>query len=586
MPKNKRKIVFGGKARQIALSTDKALSVRELATSVAACEPAGTSGAYRFKWRYLRESILEKYNGVESDGLSKEERVKAAYEKMLAAEETCKRVNDEGLSVAYGVLEHAREYIRKVIGTEPSYAMFEFASFSSGASTSRKKIQGDPWFKYTSNTQKPLHVTPAGYKYAYALIRQTPLWHQNGGALNITQVMGNHITTVDKSSVIDRPIAKEPDLNMALQRAVGSYFREQLKTVVGIDLNDQSINQRLARVGSEFRSLSTIDLSSASDLISQRIVWELLPSAWHDLLDDLRSKFGQLPNENGKTSWIYWEKFSSMGNGFTFELETLLFAALAYACSKQCNEPLSAQINFHVYGDDIIVPTRTAMYLLPVLEQCGFTPNYKKTFTHGPFRESCGKHYFDGIDVTPFYIKKDINTLPRVIWFLNRLRLWSYDEHMGVCDPSTYQLWLAIRRKFVNDQLLGGRQQASITSVMSPELPRKRLKFVTETKRIGGWRALLRQFNGQTKMRQTSFGVNEVLVRDLYDFVPIYTSIQSTGNSLVDSLIRAEKLSTWDLPPSGKCVVDGLTTIDLTLTRLSVNDDEWEDVLLYSNEYR
>jgi hypothetical protein len=89
-----------------------------------------------------------------------------------------------------------------------------------------------------------------------------------------------------------------------------------------------------------------------------------------------------------------------MGNGFTFPLETLIFFSLAQAC---CESEDYEKVS--VYGDDIIVPVYAVPLLTKVLTSCGFLVNASKSFSSGPFRESCGKDYLLGTDVRPCYIK-------------------------------------------------------------------------------------------------------------------------------------------------------------------------------------
>lgn len=109
-----------------------------------------------------------------------------------------------------------------------------------------------------------------------------------------------------------------------------------------------------------------------------------------------------------------------MGNGYTFELETLIFCALAKAVGADIG------IDTFVYGDDIIVPDRLADDLLAVLRFAGMTPNAKKTFKGAcEFRESCGGDFFLGHDVRPFYIKESIDDPTGWITLANNLWNWS-----------------------------------------------------------------------------------------------------------------------------------------------------------------
>jgi hypothetical protein len=148
----------------------------------------------------------------------------------------------------------------------------------------------------------------------------------------------------------------------------------------------------MAKEGSVSGKYATIDLSAASDNIAYNVVALLFPFEWFRYLADVRSPLyfvrGTAPQK--------YEKFSSMGNGSTFAIETLIFSALCHAAGST---------GFSVYGDDIIIETEFVDILVEALEFLGFSVNQKKSYTSGPFRESCGGNYFDGVDITPFYLR-------------------------------------------------------------------------------------------------------------------------------------------------------------------------------------
>jgi hypothetical protein len=260
-----------------------------------------------------------------------------------------------------------------------------------------------------------------------------PMWwnYIDEGGTRIDEVLGSRVTTVPKDAKTDRPIAVEPCGNMFLQKGIGGLIRKRLRTV-GLNLNQQQVvNQMLAMLGSIDNSLATIDLASASDCVSLGLVRLLLPDDWYAAIAETRSPLGLLPDG----SYILFEKVSSMGNGYTFELESLIFLALAYAVTP------NAQVNVNIaaYGDDLIVPREYAPSLILALEWAGFQVNTRKSFIEGPFRESCGKHYLMGEDVTPIYVKEPINSPERLYWFCNSLRRWATRKES---DSSTvYPAW-------------------------------------------------------------------------------------------------------------------------------------------------
>lgn len=230
-----------------------------------------------------------------------------------------------------------------------------------------------------------------------------------------TLIRANYFFSVLKNAIRNRGCCKEASGAVTLQLNVGGCLRSRLKRV-GIDLDQgQDVHRELARKGSLDSSLATIDLSNASDTVARKLVQLILPDEWFQLLSSLRAPFTRV---DGK--YVRLEKFSSMGNGFTFELETLLFWSLA----ETCVDVLGAPREVSVYGDDIIIPT------WPGLEELirssftffGFTLNEGKSFFDGPFRESCGGDYFNGEAVRPYYQKSYLDEPQEWIALLNGLQ--------------------------------------------------------------------------------------------------------------------------------------------------------------------
>lgn len=209
----------------------------------------------------------------------------------------------------------------------------------------------------------------------------------------------NKVDFVPKTAVTDRSIAIEPTANTFLQKGVDLILRDRLRRW-GYDLKDQSQNQRLAREGSVTGQYATIDLSSASDTISRALVYYLLPSGAYDYLNRIRSPEYQLEGNAG-----VYEKFVSMGNGFCFPLQTLVYAS---ACRAVMRTIRGKVVKHAVYGDDIIIPTDCYDMLLSLLRFCGFLPNPKKSFSKGAFRESCGADWYHGLDVRPVEADKEL----------------------------------------------------------------------------------------------------------------------------------------------------------------------------------
>jgi len=239
------------------------------------------------------------------------------------------------------------------------------------------------------------------------------------------QVVADRITFVPKDIFTDRPIAISASLNMFLQLGVKATLEKALKQV-GVDLTDQSKNQQYAYLGSRDAfngdgtdnqyQFSTIDLASASDTISFEIVRLLLPPEWFCYLCDLRHEFGELGED-----LVKYEKFSAMGNGFTFPLESLIFWAVAKATLEDQGFP-STERDIAVYGDDIIVRYIGAPAVCANLGWCGFLINHEKSFLRGGFKESCGADFFRGQNVRPFYLKQRVLTYRTLYHLANSLQ--------------------------------------------------------------------------------------------------------------------------------------------------------------------
>lgn len=359
----------------------------------------------------------------------------AAMKKFFMAEHRCKRINERfrarrkvrDRSLPYAdVLERARRHIENLIGCEPDMAkMLDKCDFGPGASVG---VHG-PSTHVAQKLSGRWSCTPAAVPYAIAALWKNFQIQEYllGGPIvcldpsvfydrvteKIDYTCANKIICVPKTATIDRTIAIEPLLNGFLQKGVDLHLRERLR-LWGVDLSDQSRNQRLARDGSKggFNPLCTIDLSSASDTISKEIVYELLPKAWYSFLCCIRSTEYEY---KGKRS--VYEKFASMGNGFCFPLETLIFASIVRACYE-----ITGDRDYAVYGDDIIVRQASALLVIEVLNYCGFSTNVEKTFLFGPFRESCGADYFEGEPVRPYYIDEPLKTWPDMYKWLNGIR--------------------------------------------------------------------------------------------------------------------------------------------------------------------
>lgn len=368
--------------------------------------------------------------------------------------------------------------VRDIIGDVPPTDAL-IGAFSGGASTSRKRTSSQPAGKYLGK----VHATRRCYDYFCDYVaEEVPGWLLGGSDFACEVVPGNVLFTVPKKTDIDRVAAKEPDLNMFIQKGVGNHFRNSLRRV-GINLRDQGVNRSLALVGSKHDSLATLDLSSASDSVTTELVATLLPVCWFNLLDTVRCHVTTIDGEEHSN-----EMFSSMGNGFTFELESLLFYSIARTVAYF--RGTSGIIS--VYGDDLIVPRDMSHYFQWVLSYLGFSVNTEKTFHEGAFRESCGGHYLYGDDITPFYIRKPIETVVDVMHVANSLRAWagpsdrvgSWGRLTYVLDCEIEEVWLWLK-DFVPECLWGGGDTSFKYQLVSYDTSHMRVQPETRARSTG-----------------------------------------------------------------------------------------------------
>jgi len=317
----------------------------------------------------------------------------------------------------------------------PDVPFFKDVGWSPGRTTSASGDDVSHFGKYSSAP----HCTVSASEHASRVLDDSPHWKAAacaaGRVLSGNLVQGNVMLTVPKNAKTDRVICYEPHMNIRLQLAVGGYIRERLRREADVKLDDQSINRRRARNGSTSGRLATIDLTMASDTISSELIWELLPIDWACLLDSLRSKTTVLPDGRA----VRVEKFSSMGNGFTFELESLIFYALA---KSQTNGRVT------VMGDDLVVLSRDFDRVAYALELAGFILNRAKSFCDGLFRESCGGHYFGGLDVTPFFVRSLLKDTLDVVLLHNQIREWLQRPLPGFVPRAGVNLLKRLRRYF------------------------------------------------------------------------------------------------------------------------------------------
>jgi hypothetical protein len=251
---------------------------------------------------------------------------------------------------------------------------------------------------------------------------------------------------VPKTKDISRMICVEPSLNMYYQLGLGAILESRLRDYFQIDLKRQpSENRALAYRGSIDSSFSTIDLASASDSISLRLCEEIFPQWFFELLLRLRVSSTMIDQ---KRVGLYM--ISTMGNGFTFPLQTVIFSCLIRAAYSVACIPLERGCtkNWACFGDDIIVEAKAFRYVSRLLTLLGFEMNSTKTFSEGPFRESCGADWFYGQPIRGVYVKS-LASQQDILITINLLNCWSAYTGIPLINGINYLVSCLHRRNNV-----------------------------------------------------------------------------------------------------------------------------------------
>lgn len=223
------------------------------------------------------------------------------------------------------------------------------------------------------------------------------------------------VVSVPKTLKTPRIIAIEPTCMQYMQQALlekivdGVESDSTLSQLIGFD--DQRPNQEMARIGSLTGSLATLDLSEASDRVSNQHVRLLLSNhPWlSKAVDATRSRKADVPGYGV----IRLAKFASMGSALCFPFEAMVFLTCCFVGIEQklsrrlTNKDIKSLVgSVRVYGDDIIVPVDMVDSVVRVLETFGFKVGRHKSFWTGKFRESCGREYYAGTDVSCVRVRR------------------------------------------------------------------------------------------------------------------------------------------------------------------------------------
>lgn len=393
-----------------------------------------------------------------------------------------RRVGSSPVTGAVGVvpgqmLTDMRVYIHRLLGDRCALAsLVHHARWGPGAvvgvggrfTNFARKFLSEEWtctpaalpFFLTVAKRLPMFWERLGFRdplhRGHGIICIDPQGFDDAARKHIRLVAHNKISMARKNCDEDRTIASEPLCNQLLQLGVDGDMKQRLKRF-GIDLAQQGPNQLMAREGSLVdlgNRYCTIDLTNASGSIYTELVRELVPPEWFLLLNSLRSPAWKY--KGGRE--VKYHGFASMGNGFCFPLETIIFAAICSAVHAYCG----TAPDFRVYGDDIIIRQNEALVVLEVLRSLGFKANADKTHIIGPFRESCGADWHCGKPVRPVYVDDDLGSFENIVRTHNALARLP-NEWAGPLSNAVARVMPSFAYKFVRpfgcetDEAIDGR---------------------------------------------------------------------------------------------------------------------------------
>jgi len=333
------------------------------------------------------------------------------------------------------------------------------------------------------------------------------------------------VISVPKTLKTPRIIAIEPTAMQYTQQAIKQLIVDAIardpvmRFVVGFD--DQEPNQLMAKEGSSSGELATLDLSEASDRVSISHVKALLHDHpyMYGAVMACRSSKAKIP-ELKKT--IKLRKFASMGSALTFPLEAMVFATVCYlGIERELKSQLEPnhykwQGEIHggtchkfkrvvrVYGDDIIIPVEFVPSVVRTLETFGFKVNTAKSFWTGKFRESCGREFYAGEDVSLVRVRRmlperltDVDEIQSVVSLRNQLYLAGYWRTVAWLDGRIRKLLKYFPTVLPSSRVLGrtsflGYQAERVDSdnLQAPLVKGYVVKSQSPVNKIDGVRAL------------------------------------------------------------------------------------------------
>lgn len=340
----------------------------------------------------------------------------------------CKEVNSP-------LIYQTSRLLAEILGEHSELDMAQNLRFGPGVSSSCRGLKATIAHKLEAD----IICTPRSLPIVERTFRHFFQYYYNLKPI-VASEQYNYFTTVPKTFKQERGICIGQHGNIVVQLAYGAQLRQRFRKYVDLD-KAADFHQYL--VEKKWREIATIDLRSASQMIARRAVQAVWPETWLSVMDDLREEYTLLPDGTKN----YNQHYSAMGNGFTFEMESLLFYCLAKAAM------LNAGMKWKylsVFGDDIIVDKECGPIVVQALKDFGFVPNDDKTYLDGPFKESCGVDTLRGRNVRPVFLRNTKNgkSIEVLYKLANNISRMAANSGHGIClDSSFYRAWIRVIRE-------------------------------------------------------------------------------------------------------------------------------------------
>jgi hypothetical protein len=480
--------------------TVKKISGKDNALMLSLAEVYALSGRDIAMLRQIND-IDKKYVGDESaSDKSVDIRNLACWDTFVSANKRClfQNANFGNLdSDVMATLELARNDIYKAFWEHAETENFEFVWYGdcnescglipvSGFSTGPGSCTGVEGVSILEKYRGIWNVSVKNGKAFLHLLRRLSKPISDLPNFAVETVSAVYASFVPKNRETSRLIAPQLNGDLFLQYPAESCLRHMLKFMhISLD-TQQDLNREYARLGSLHDNCDifehhlqkrrwrpcTIDLKSASDIIGTALSSYLMPPALQFYMESCRASNIKSEISGVMSSRQKLSMMATMGNAYCFPLQTIIFCAIVRAIYFRLGIPLfqDGKPTYGVYGDDIIVDITAYDHVIKILSALNMVPNTLKSFSHGFFRESCGRDCYRGYDVRPVMVESIIGDCG-LYSLSNRLLLWGAEK--SVCVSNSVSLLLgAVQVKTVVPMDFGTHTGLLVPEVALPLIPK------------------------------------------------------------------------------------------------------------------